>query len=71
LVVDVSDSILGCFKDKDVKINAIETHHNLNLSLDEIVLLNFSNIFETLINRSHEETDKKANDALKLFSNKL
>ena len=71
MVVDVSDSILGCFKDKDVKINAIEAHHNLNLSLDEIVLLNFNKIFETLINRSHEETDKKANDALKLFSNKL
>jgi len=30
LVIYISDCILLCFKDKDVKIIAIETHFNLN-----------------------------------------
>ena len=33
--------------------------------------MNFSNILEMLINRSHSETESKINNALDVFSNKL
>jgi hypothetical protein len=59
-VVDITSGMLECFIDKDEKVRyaGIEYLYYVCKSLNEIVLLNFNEIFEQLMLRSVIETDE-------------
>ena len=58
-VVEVTDGMLGCFMDKDEKVRfaGIENLFYVCRSLNEIVLINFNEIFDKLMMRSVVDAD--------------